>query len=559
MIVGRGRVLLAFFVTGLATWVVPRSAHAFGSCRDPAYMASFASGVPAQSAECDVVDTMTIDWSGHHAPMRLVKLPGTTMSDQTRISHLARQLASSVGAAMGQLGDVSIWNVTIMFVNQPPPTDPTHVAHTWGREGECAVTFFKPQTTSDEESFVAIYAHELFHCIQYASWPRKMKTDYAQWSWWWREGAATYFAYLAVPGTTVGDQVVTGFDQHIASTSLVDMAYEPAVFFAWLGKAHGPAAVAQFHAGMAEQAGRDAQLAALRAQVSPDEWIEFAEAYEDQTITLPGGRSLPSHPPSRSTVTVTDGSRLAMPSTPFTIAGARLVFPRNHDFRVDFFDRPTDARTPWRGETSGGHWDGPPASLNTCSGEERRRALWITTQSSTAGEARFTTERPGVDPCSCPAGRWRETTDSLHHAFEQSFDANDHKKWLSGGRILQLDNDHTGSLTYDNVIVEIHSKGPAWSRTTLTGASHFTWKVYDGKLVALPNRGDALLNNHNEFHVEHRVNVTEQQVGAQSIGHIYRCDGDKLYLVTIVHLAGHDADMTFERAAPPAPPPPPNH
>lgn len=157
----------------------------------------------------------------------------------------------------------------------------------------------------------------------------------------------------------------------------------------------------------------------------------------------------------------------------------------------------------------------------------------------------------------CPAGSWRETQDSARHSVEQSaFSGGNHPQYISGSRVLTLNPDHTGSLTYVDMISETHTPGDPnfWLRQTKTGGTHFTWRVVNGMLLTILTPGNNLLNMHNEQHTRSGVLVENRPGPAQSIGHQFSCDGSGLHLrqharpsVPGMPVSTYSVDMDFAR------------
>lgn len=532
----------------------PTAAHAFGHCTDANYMASFNANIGAQPQDCDVLDTLRVRWSGHDVPMRLVKLQASHQELASKERTGIHELADKVGVALAQMGAVSIDPITVMYRDVPSPYVGTP-AHTWGRPGECTITFWKTDNRSTQDRFLAVLAHELFHCVQRATWPGNPENR----GWWWSEGMATYFAYLAIPGTTVGDEVIPRFDQKIGVTSIVDLdplgGYPAVVFFLWLGQTQNPAAITHFMMAMPDVNARDMQLAALRREVPIDAWLAFAEAYLDQTIVMPGGRQLPSSPSFGTPLAVSDGTTLAMQAIPYAVQTRKLDFRAHSMFTPQLANRPSDARVMWR-KLEHGAWSAPPGSLPTCPDADSERAVWVTSTSSSAGDMRFGEDHRN-DVCSCPAGTWAETNESLHHYFEQAA-LGPPPRLLNGGRRLVLSSDHTGTFSYVKIELEtVPNAEGQFTNWTLDGTSHFTWRITGDMVLTVLQRGAAqLLAKHATFHSARGVAVNDMSILGQTIGHHFRCEGDRLILTNppAVLVGGRrppSADMTFVRASGP--------
>ena len=138
---------------------------------------------------------------------------------------------------------------------------------------------------------------------------------------------------------------------------------------------------------------------------------------------------------------------------------------------------------------------------------------------------------PQAARADCPAGVWQETVDSVRHFTEQSaFPGPSQTHYISGGRLLRLNSDHTGSFTYQDVVSETRSTPEFWLHQTKTGGTHFTWRVVNGMLLTVLQPGDNLLTLHNEQHTATGVIAETRRAGAQSIGHNFSCDARGLHL-----------------------------
>ena len=68
-------------------------------------------------------------------------------------------------------------------------------------------------------------AHEMFHCVQYASLSPEQMATYGAGGDWWIEGSAEYFANLTLPGRNYHPDLIEAFQSRATSTSLLDFTY----------------------------------------------------------------------------------------------------------------------------------------------------------------------------------------------------------------------------------------------------------------------------------------------------------------------------------------------
>lgn len=517
-------------------------------CPNARYIAHFDPRLTPQP--CVEITTAEIRWSGHTSILRAIRPASMPITDSDVFVARIHEIAASAGAAMERMGgDLSLDPVvTIMFTNDVSPRGegPDQGFDQEGYiagasttfSGECPVTYYKGGTRSTGDDFVFITVHEIFHCIQYRTWPRMVEQR------WLTEGTAEYFAYLARPTYAGDNSYITRFDGSIPGVPLRDLDYSAVVFYLWLGDAHGPERVREFING----------ASSIEAAIAPDMWIEFGQAYFDQAIHMPNGAAAPSSPQVGGTRTISGDDTLHIPSlTPFTLNNAIFSFARDRFYEMSYDPSPEDVRMRWR-KTESGAWEAPLTEISTCDGPQRYRVIWASTRSTTIGDMHVRAQPAGASMCTCPAGVWRETEGSLRHMMEQSATGSGATRFISGARVLTLNADHTGTFMYQDVITETHSSAEFWTRQTKTGGTHFTWRAVGGMLLAtLTSGADNLLTLHNEIHTPGRVIREDRRAGAQSIGHLFSCDSAGLHLrqralPAGVASYGFNVDMDFARA-----------
>jgi hypothetical protein len=531
-------VRILIFLAALLAAMAPTEASAFGTCTDPSYMTAFDHRL--SPGPCDPVTTVDIRWHGNVAHLRVIKMHSSALTGDPALVARVDEAAARVGSAMEQMGNVTIGEVTLLltdFVSPAVPDDGFDKGDidAWATDhhGECPVTLFQTHRGLSGDAFVFIIAHELFHCIQYKTWHHLPRQD------WITEGTAEYFAQLARPGLRLDDNYTTEFDRRIPNTALSALDYPAVVYFAWLGQSRGPTAVT----ALLQAASSRVNIEEL---IPADTWMEFAQAYFDRAIQLPGGQPLRSSPQPGATITIHGTDHFAFPAVPYALHNATLVFERGHLFNVSYLNQPADSRTRWR-KAAGGAWGPALTTVSTCDGEQRYRVVWITTHSTTAGEMRVAVQPGGATACACPVGAWTETVESLKR-LERRLPAfglgGNNTRYVSGSRSLVLNPDHTGSFTYNALTVRVRSSAESWLDQVQTGVVLFEWSTDSGQLLTYVTRGTNLITLHNTSHIMHHVHSEERRVGAQSIGHNFVCNETGLHLTTPVGGGLYDMDFT---------------
>lgn len=528
----------ALIVIGLLIGIVgglwcfsPASAREPDRCLQNGYLPYFDPRLTTPEP-CDEIVSVPIRWGGtHQAMLRVLHPRSMPMTGGDQVAARAGQAATAIGQALDRLGgNIRLDDVTVILTS--------NMSHRWIGSGpdkgidkeiftaetndifqhQCPVSWYKNDMATGGRDFVFTLAHEVFHCVQFANWPGAMQHD------WVTEASAEYFAYLAVPD--YAPEFIADFDQDIASTPLPSMSYEAVVFYLWLGDARGPGAVREFIPTTAR--------VATEAVIPPDMLGEFAKAYLGGTIKMPNGARIPSSPAPGTTRSITGTMRLTSPRfQPYTLNQQTYNFARGKVYDLTYGSRPDDTRVFWRKGTDG-NWIDPPTSVAACDTDQSYRVIFSGTRSSTFGDVDVRAQPAASGACVCPVGTWRETEESAQRYFEQSPLAPygpSMTTYISGFRVLQLNADHTGSLTYMDVVTETRTSDPRiWLRQRKNGGTHFTWKVVNGLLLTVFVPGNNLLTLDNEQHTPSGTLVESRRGPAQSIGHMFSCDASGLHL-----------------------------
>ncbi|MGH6951647.1 MAG: hypothetical protein ACREH4_12285, partial [Vitreimonas sp.] len=291
---------VAAFALCVAVLFVANPARAVVDCglNDPIY----AADPRLRGSMCEEVAVVPIRWSRGEARMRVVRTIDADVERGMNATAWIRESASRIGSALDVLGsDYRLGQITVVITNQPPLPIPAYgltayaFAYHKDRPGDCIVPVYPPTHHIESEREMAgfVFAHEIFHCAQFATWPEHTRSADHR---WWMEGSAEYFANTAYPGphAHVTPQV-HGFDARSPDTSLLNMTYENFVLFAWLYESGGAARFRYFLQHMATVPAME-QRAAAESALGPEVWLDFAERYLDRRLHYAGGASLDSHP-----------------------------------------------------------------------------------------------------------------------------------------------------------------------------------------------------------------------------------------------------------------------
>lgn len=516
------RLLLLALAVLFGLYAAPAPAQTHYACENPGYLAHFDDRLGPQS--CDTIATATVHWRGGTAQIRAIRPHDTPIGDSAGYVRMINDVATRVGAAMDQMGGpLELDTVTIVFTNYVSPRESgtdwvmNKGAYTAGASRtfahECPVSYYKERVPHGYDNAVFTLSHELFHCIQYRTWPGMPDQG------WLVEATAEYFAYLAKPDFGVG--FIPQFDQNIRDTGIDQMSYPDVVFYLWLGDAYGPSRVRELIAASR----------GIEGSITPDMMGEFAKAYYDRRIHIPGGgRVIPSNPQLDPAEAVHGNGVFPNPDmVPYSLGNRSYTFDRDRRFALNEPPLPAHTRNFWR-KQPGGAWGPALTQVATCDGPQSYLAVWGTTAAASLGSLRVTATPAGTSTCTCPAGRWQETADSVHQYFEQSAMGGEPPRVVSGRRTLTLNPDHTGSLSYDAVVTETRDNPSFWLRQTKTGTMTFTWKVVGNKLLTQLTPGGGMIQLHNETHSPSGVRVEDRRAMGQTIGHEYLCNESGLHL-----------------------------
>ena len=390
-------------------------ALAFGRCTDPGYLAGFDRSLTPRS--CRVIHTSLVRWRGGTAEVRVIVDYTPTPALDAGHAEFARrvdELATRVGRAMNAMGDVELPPVTVFLSNVE--FDGFH-AGTLDSPAECKVIFFKTEDEVPLDGFLFTYAHELFHCIQSRSLPGAYQArdatreDSHTEVDWWMEGSAEYFAYLANPGSSEGQDFIAEFDERSPDDSLLEMDYAAAVFFLGLGHRRGPEGVRSFLRRMATAPGRDAQLAALQAAMPMPDWITFGEDYLDGRIRKPDGRAIDSIVDGGANVVFAGAQRHESSTDPYVLARETFKFNRGRRYTLAIEGATGELRSRF-GE--GGRWSDPPTRVLACNEDKFYTVLTVATKGEVPRHTFVSGEPERVDErACCLIGDWAPTPEAV--------------------------------------------------------------------------------------------------------------------------------------------------
>lgn len=357
-----GAVLLGALVAlGCAAALFAQPAPVSADCATPGFAASF----DRRFTGCEEVTRIPIRWRGHSAEMVVLKTEGLALNARTNevISHL-RRTADRVGAGLDEMGgDFELETIFVMLTDERSAMNGAdayaYPPNSW--PDQCHVSVFVGSTGGDPDYVTFVMAHEMFHCVQMATWEDGEglactgEDELEFCNSWWVEGSAEYFANLAFPGTNHSSYNVTDFHSKSGDTSLINMSYENVVLFSWIDQRLGPPRVRAFLQRVANSADPESARAAAEAALSPDQWLEFAKFYVAGDIQLPGGVDV--GPPTDMPI--------QGPEEPLVLAGGPLILLRaTLAYEPGRYDNLIDRRDGLFAVRHNGEWGDLPEQLD---------------------------------------------------------------------------------------------------------------------------------------------------------------------------------------------------
>lgn len=447
-----GAILIGFLIAlGCAAVLFAQPQPASAECATPGFAASF----DRRFTGCEEVTRIPIRWSGRSAEMVVLKTEGLALTARTNevISHL-RRTADRVGGSLDEMGgDFEVDTIFVMLTDERSAVNGADAyafpPETW--PDQCHVSVFVGSTGADAGYVTFVMAHEIFHCVQMATWedgegrPCVGADELEFCNSWWVEGSAEYFSNLAFPGTSYSSGNVADFHSNSGDTALINLSYENVVLFSWIDQRFGAPRVRAFLERVSDSADPEAARAAAEAALSPEQWLDFAKFYVAGDVQLPGGVDV--GPPTDMPI---QGAE-----EPLVLAGGPLILLRaTLTYEAGRYDNLIDRRDGLFSVHHNGEWGELPEQLDIGCDQQKNYVFAALSAGAEGVNTIVTpaqTEERTCTPCdiaeprrpirSCLVGTW----DFPGH---QDFCATMATRMApSGARIVQC-NPGTGEVTF---------------------------------------------------------------------------------------------------------------
>lgn len=491
--------MLRYLALGL--WMAfPGAATAFGDCSTPEYMSRFIRSGSAVGIECVELARQEVMTADGPRTIRAIADLNVGWAVPASVLEAVRQAISGVAEALPLFGGLRMDDVTILILDdvyslEAPDPEIGEILGLAGPpiESECLVTVYGlAAEAADPMQTATTTAHEIFHCVQYASFGEALPASYGSGGDWWVEGSAEYFAGVAVRAPSGYTDRSAVFDASVtAGVAINDMSYEASTFFYWLHQTQGAPAVRQLLETMPATAGATAQQAAMRAALPDSDWLAFVQAYADKSIQHPQGEPLHAAPVFQRQIVVMAPGRQEFRALPFVpILG-------NMHYDCGVWGQSFAPEVPWGQRPTGATgWEVFPEELDarTESGRPDWEFVAIATHSGAGAATQTFERRRSCRPCggtdsvdACVVGTWQLTSGGPEDWMRSQglpFNAA-----VAGPRIVTYRSDGAYGTEPFGMTVTANNDGVLFE-----GEGHVTygfgrWTAEDGKLAICQDAG----------------------------------------------------------------------
>lgn len=288
------RLCLAILLQAVALAAVATEAHAaFQDCTTPEFATA---KVRNKDFVCEPIRELSVDAFGRSVKIRTLRWEGDTTDPQ--YEPLVVEAAQTTLAWLDgyvESNGLEVQDLTFVFgkIDRSEASDPLADAD-GDDQNECVIRInVAIGDTKGAGNILQDYrnsvAHEMFHCVQGATWPGQFQLDGLDTDWW-VEGTAQFIAHWIFPNPPDLKLRVAEFANEVQATPLHQAGKYggQVVFFAWLASGN-IYPIFDFIAAMPTVPGEAAQRQALLEHVPPYLLGEFPRDWVDGNIKMPDG------------------------------------------------------------------------------------------------------------------------------------------------------------------------------------------------------------------------------------------------------------------------------
>jgi len=384
----------------------------------------------------------------------------------------------------------------------------------------------------------SVTAHELFHCVQQATWPG-LNSDYARHKWW-IEGSANLASQVVFTNADIAFALNLDFSNNIRDTPLTDLSYENYVFFAWLWQ-RDPRLI--FALPDAIEGGKTlaAEHSAILGVVKPDQMSQFIRDYVDGIVVGPDGFLPLTMVTNIGAVSFDDTETRNLLAVPFAMFALDVTFVAG-SYDVTFAEK---GNLNWQHKDMAKTEDWAKGALKTedsCDSDATYRfagmafdeaMLEVTATRDTTNSKDCTTCQTygGLDKCL--VGTWIIENTQHRESVGELLD-DDGSTWVkvTGRNLIRFEDKGTSDWAYDNFFIAVREalEGSPAIGVTITGTISQTWSSENGKLATCITNADAGLVMNTARGVGDVINFNEFPRKSTEY-YTYKCDGQNTLII----------------------------
>ncbi|MEX1071353.1 MAG: hypothetical protein WEC37_01895 [Anaerolineales bacterium] len=287
----------------------------------------------------------------------------------------------------------------------------------------CPISVFPPALDITIPEFKQTIAHEVFHCLHFF---RAGSTGGSAEDWY-AEGMAEYFSNVVYPTVNSEYQWEDDFAYNSLSQSLMDMEYENAIFFQYLGNVFGDEYLLNMLDVLAAAGGTSDTQAAALAGFADMQTIfhEFGQFYFMKDIPDTGGGSWPiTYFLQREDIyEIGDGRDMLLSAFPFTLRRFGMNFEEDLVYEISRSTGGATGEDSWRPPRPEGFEEIPESISTFCQTDPTRLVLLTSAPAGATMDMRsdlqlsFVSAEGGYMDC-CLVGTWAQGTEEIRSHLE---------------------------------------------------------------------------------------------------------------------------------------------
>jgi hypothetical protein len=426
----------------------------------------------------------------------------------------------------------SSWEKLGLSVQAQAPNAPT----------ECVVEFYPDNVFGGKTGPLAdtqtAIAHEVFHCIQHATWPNLMK-QYAPHRWF-IEGSAEFASHLVYPHVERVFALNADFANLFRDTALTSLAYENLVFFSWLWQ-QDQTAMFKLGDAIADTKSQAQERSAILAVVKPDAMSQFVRDYLDGKITAPDGTPM-TMDTNIGAVTFSDSETRNLLAVPFAMFALDVTFAAG-SYDVTFAEK---GNLNWQhrdqAKPSEPWTKGSLKTEDSCDSDATYRfagmafdeaMLEVTATRDTTNSKDCTLCQTYSGKDKCLVGTWIIDNTQHRESVGELLD-DDGSTWVkvTGRNLIRFEEKGTSDWAYNNFFIAVQEalEGSPAIGVTITGTISQTWSSENGKLATCITTADAGLVMNTANGVGDVINFNEfPRLSTEYYN--YRCEGQNTLII----------------------------